>query len=181
MPHRNFADGDHVDRVREQWREQLPELDTTPVAVIARLGRVVNYVDNELESFFARHGLTRTRWDILASLRRSGPPYRLSPTALYRGLMRSSGGLTHQLKVLERDGLIRRVADPGDQRGLLVALTPRGRSLTERVAAEHVQNESRLLSALSERQQEQLAGLLRRLLLAYEAELPAPGQRDRSS
>ncbi|HVX43220.1 MAG TPA: MarR family transcriptional regulator, partial [Mycobacteriales bacterium] len=100
----DFAEGDHVDRVREQWQEQLPELDTSPVAVIARLGRVVNYVDHELETFFASYGLTRTRWDILASLRRSGPPYRLSPTVLYRGLMRSSGGLTHQLKVLEDAG-----------------------------------------------------------------------------
>jgi DNA-binding MarR family transcriptional regulator len=166
--------------VRELWAEQRPDLDTTPMALIARLGRVTSYVDHQLAAFFAEHDLTRADWDVLASLRRIGPPYRLSPTELYRGLMRSSAGMTHRLARLEERGLIRRIDDPDDRRGLLVVLTPRGRRLVDRLAAGHLDNERRLLTGLSAAEQDQLTGLLRQLLHRLERELPAPGARKRS-
>src|SRR5205085_4120475 len=108
--------------------------------------------------------------------RRAGEPYRLSPTELYRGLMRSSGTMTHRLAGLERVALIERVPDPADGRSTLVGLTAEGLALVDRVAPEHMDNERRMLAALSEDEQEQLAGLLRKLLRALEAEreLPAP-------
>jgi hypothetical protein len=81
--------------VREQWAAEMPRLDTTPISVIARLGRAHAYVDPELHRLFAEQGLTRMGWDILASLRRIGPPNRLTPTELYRMLMRTSGAVTH--------------------------------------------------------------------------------------
>src|SRR5215469_1618512 len=95
------ADLDHVDRVRAQWAAARPDLDTAPVAVIARLGRAAAYVDAGINAGLARFGLTREAWDVLASLRRAGPPYRLSPTQLYLALMRSSGAMTHRLAGLE--------------------------------------------------------------------------------
>ncbi len=178
--HHDSAEGDHVDRVRELWARQRPDLDTTPIALVARLGRATSYIDHQLAAYFAEHDLTRADWDVLASLRRIGPPYRLSPTELYHGLMRSSGGMTHRLGRLEDRGLIRRIEDPDDGRGLLVALTPRGRGLVDRLAAGHLDNERRLLAGLSARDQERLADLLRRLLLGLERELPTPGHRVRS-
>jgi DNA-binding MarR family transcriptional regulator len=176
----NSADGDHVDRVRALWAEQRPDLDTGPMALVARLGRVTNYVDHQLAAFFAEHDLTRADWDVLASLRRIGPPYRLSPTVLYRGLMRSSAGMTHRLARLEKRQLIRRIDDPDDRRGLLVVLTPRGRRLVDRLAAGHLDNERMLLAGLSAAEQDQLTELLRRLLGSLERDLPTPGVRKRS-
>ena len=82
---------DHVDRVLAQWAEVRPDLDTGPVALIARLGRATAYIDDAVNRGLAEFGLSREAWDVLASLRRSGPPFRLSPTQLYVGLMRSSG------------------------------------------------------------------------------------------
>jgi DNA-binding MarR family transcriptional regulator len=169
-----MADQDHVDRVREQWARQHPELDTQPLAVIARLGRAARYADQGLTEFFARHGLSRADWDVLASLRRGGPPYSLSPTALYRGLMRTSGAMSQRLASLERKGLIERTLHPADRRGVVVTLTAGGRRLVDRIGADHLANERRLLAPLTREEQDTLADLLRKLLLAYESEQPGP-------
>ena len=87
-------------------------MDTTPVAVVARIGRAARFLDDGMDRFFQQEGLTRVTWDILATLRRSGPPFRLSPTALYRAVMRSSGAMTRQLDNLEQKGLVLRGPDP---------------------------------------------------------------------
>jgi DNA-binding MarR family transcriptional regulator len=168
---------DHVARVRAQWAREAPGLDTTPMAVVARVGRAHAYMDHGLEETFARYGLSRGTWDVLATLRRQGPPHRLSPTELYRQLMRTSGAMTHRLAQLERAGLIRRIPDPADGRGLLVALTRRGRTLVDSVGPRHMANERRMLQVLTAEEQEQLAGLLGKLLSALEREQPHPPPR----
>jgi DNA-binding MarR family transcriptional regulator len=165
---------DHVDHVRAQWADVRPEFDTAPLGVIARLGRVSAYVDAGINERLAEFGLTRNSWDVLASLRRSGPPYRLSPTALYRALMRTSGAMTHRLAGLERAGLIKRVPDPDDGRGVLVELTRKGLKLVDRVGPAHLANERRLLTPLDPTEQKTLADLLRKLLLEFEAAQPEP-------
>jgi DNA-binding MarR family transcriptional regulator len=165
-----MPDDDHVERVRAQWARERPDLDTEPIAVIARLGRAAHYIDQGHAEFFGRHGLSRADWDVLASLRREGPPYRLSPTALYRALMRTSGAMSQRLARLEREGLIERTLDPADRRGIVVSLTEKGRKLVERIAADHLANERKLLAHLSKKEQQTLATLLRKLLVAYEAE-----------
>jgi len=165
---------DHVDRVRAQWARERPDLDTEPVAVIARLGRAARFVDQGLAELFAEHNLSRADWDVLASLRRSGRPYSLSPTSLYRGLMRTSGAMSQRLESLERKGLIERALDPADRRAVVVTLTAKGRELVDDVAAEHLANERRLLAPLSRKEQKDLADLLKKLLLAYEQERSTP-------
>jgi DNA-binding MarR family transcriptional regulator len=168
------AEADHVDHVLAQWAETRPDLDTAPAAVIARLGRATAYTDAAVNARLAEFGLTRESFDVLSSLRRGGPPCRLSPTQLYRELMRSSGAITHRLAGLERAGLVRRVPDPGDGRGLLVELTRKGRALVDRVAPLHLANERRLLAPLSAKEQDLLARLLRKLLQGFEHEQPTP-------
>src|SRR3954447_4798804 len=167
---RRAAGLDHVDLIVEQWGRERPELDLAPVEVVARLGRAARLLDDGMERLFAEPGLTRASGDVRASLRRAGAPYRLSPTQLYRALMRTSGAMTNRLRGLEHDGLIRRVPDPGDGRGMLVELTAKGRDLVDRVAGEHLANERRMLAGLSDARQKQLAGLLRELLLSLEPE-----------
>jgi DNA-binding MarR family transcriptional regulator len=170
----SITGADHVDRVLAQWAKARPGVDMAPVAVIARLGRASAYIDAGVNARLAEFGLTRGTWDLLASLRRSGPPHRLSPTQLYRELMRTSGAITHRLAGLERAGLIRRIPDPEDGRGLLVELTPEGAATVDQAGPAHLDNERALLSPLSEKEQELLIGLLRKLLAAYERESPVP-------
>lgn len=174
-------DPDHVDHVLEQWAKARPDLDLTPVAVIARLGRATAYVDAGINARLAEFGLTRGSWDVLAGLRRSGPPYRLSPTQLYLALMRTSGAMTHRLYRLERSGLIRRVPDPQDGRGLLVELTAEGVKLVDQVAPAHLANERSLLTMLDPEEQTQLIDLLRKMLTTFERERPTPPPSGRPS
>jgi len=168
------AASDHVDRVLGQWAQVRPDLDTAAVAVVARLGRVTAYIDAAINTRLAEFDLTRSSWDVLASLRRNGPPYRLSPTQLYRELMRSSGAMTHRLAALEQAGLIRRVPDPKDGRGLLVELTRKGVKVVDQVAPKHLANERSLLAPLSPDEQATLIDHLRKLLSAFEREHAVP-------
>jgi hypothetical protein len=80
-------DGDHVDRLRGQWRSELPDLDTEPMAILGRAYRLANLVRPSIEATFTSFGLDRGEFDVISTLRRSGPPYRLTPTELYTSLM----------------------------------------------------------------------------------------------
>jgi DNA-binding MarR family transcriptional regulator len=164
---------DHVDRVRARWARERPDLDTQPIAVLARLGRAAHWTDLALAGFFGRHGLSRADWDVLASLRREGPPFSLSPTALSQALMRTTGAMSQRIASLERNGLVVRALDPADRRGVVVTLTRKGRELVDEIAADHLANERNLLAGLSAKEQELLASLLKKLLLGYESEHPA--------
>jgi DNA-binding MarR family transcriptional regulator len=168
---------DHVDRVRAEWRVVRPDLDTSPIAVVARVGRLAAYFDQAINTIMGRYGLTRSTWDILASLRRQPAPHQLSPTELYRALMRSSGWMTNRLHELERVGLIKRVSDPDDRRGVLVRLTCRGVALVDEVAPLHLRNERALLDPLSRSERKQLEDLLRSLLGPLEEAQPSPPRR----
>src|SRR5262249_31648405 len=168
---------DHVDRVRTEWRAVRPDLDTSPIAAAARLGRLATYFDQAINTLMGRYGLGRSTWDIVASLRRQPPPHQLSPSDLYRALMRSSGWMTNRLHELERAGLLERVPDPNDRRGVLVRLTRRGVALVDEIAPLHMENERALLAPLSRTDRKQLENLLRSLLLPLEETQPTPPRR----
>lgn len=161
---------DMVDGFRDAWRREIPGLDTEPMAILGRINRISHRTAPAIEALFARHGIDRGEFDVIASLRRSGPPYRLAPTDLYRSLMISSGGLTHRLIRLGRAGLITRRASSTDGRSLLVQLTKAGAQLVEAAFAQDMDLERNWISALTAKERSQLAALLRKLHLAVEAE-----------
>jgi DNA-binding MarR family transcriptional regulator len=159
---------DSVDRITAQWRRERPDLDPSPMGIIGRISRIATLAERELDRVFADHGLGGGDFDVLATLRRSGAPYRLTPGALSRSTMVTSGGMTKRLDRLESTGLIRREPDPRDRRGRLIALTDKGRTLVDRAVEAHLRNEERLLAALPRPKREPLARLLRDLLLALD-------------
>ena len=161
---------DQVDIILEQWRRELPDLDYSPAGVIGRISRLARELEERLEPVYAAHGLDGGWFDVLATLRRAGPPYRLRPTDFANALMLTSSGATKRLDRLEAAGLITREPDPTDRRGILIALTDRGRAVVEEAVAEHVANEHRILGGLTKAEQRQLADLLRTLQLS----LPGP-------
>lgn len=167
---------DHVDRLRRQWAKELPDLDTEPMAILGRAMRLTNMVRPSIEATFAGYGLDRGEFDVIATLRRSGPPYRLTPTEMYSLLMISSGGLTHRLVRLEKAGLIRREPSPDDGRSMLVALTDTGFVLAEKAFRKDMANELGFLAPLSAKERETLAGLLRKLILGIENDQARGGE-----
>lgn len=169
MSDRTEQGGDHIDRLRGQWQQELPELDTSPMAVIGRARRITLRLRPGIEAVFARHGLDAGEFDVISTLRRAGAPWRLMPTELYRTLMISSGGLTARLNRLEAAGLIRRREAEEDKRSLLVELTEAGCAKAEATFREDMALEKHLLAGLSAREQEELAALLRKLALSLES------------
>jgi DNA-binding MarR family transcriptional regulator len=160
---------DFVDLIVEQWRRERPELDTAALALFGRLLRAAYLADRALAEMLVGHDLQTGWFDLLAALRRAGPPYELNPTELARATLVSSGGMTKRLDRLAEAGLVERRPDPADRRGTLVRLTARGKETIDRSVEAHVANEERLLGTLTQTERRTLDGLLRKLLAGLES------------
>lgn len=161
---------DSVDRIVAEWAAEAPDLPTAPVEVLTRLARVRIRMDEELAAVFSRHDLTAPDFTVIAALRRAGDPYTLPQSVLQSRLRLTSGTVSVRLGRLEAKGVVTRAPSADDGRGVLVTLTPRGLSLFDEVAPEHLANEDVLLSALTDPERDQLAALLRKLLVGFEHE-----------
>lgn len=160
---------DPVDQILAQWLRERPDLDVSPMGIIGRMGRLSKHLERAIQVTFSEFGLTIAEFDVLAALRRSGQPYQLSPTELFQTLMVSSGTMTHRIDRLEQAKLVKRIPDPNDRRGMLIQLTDEGFDVIEKAVEAHVTNEHRVLNALEKSEREALAGLLRKLLISFEA------------
>ena len=155
-----IAGPDHVGRILQQWAVERPDLDVSPMGVIGRLHRLGQRLDAELRPVFSAAGLGDGDFDLLATLRRAGAPYRLTPGDLAAMSMVTTGAVTKRVDRLVRAGLVTRGVNPADARSRVVALTSRGRELVDRLVAEHVANEHRLLAGLDHDERGHLARLL---------------------
>ncbi|WP_417846752.1 MarR family winged helix-turn-helix transcriptional regulator [Thalassospira povalilytica] len=161
---------DKIDRILAQWRRERPDLDVDQMGVIGRVGRLRAILMAEMDRVFKQHDLNGASFDVLATLRRSGPPYALSPSQLIEWTMVTSGTMTNRLDKLEEAGLITRQRNPEDGRGFVVALTPHGFELIDAAVTDHVANQHRLLDGLNADELDQLDGLLRKWLGAVSAQ-----------
>ncbi|TPL81909.1 MarR family transcriptional regulator [Mesorhizobium sp. B2-3-12] len=156
---------DRAGKAIEQWQRERPDLDVSPMAVIGRLNEVSSLIARErLAPLFARFGLQAGEFDVLATLRRSGSPYALTPTALYEATMVTSGAMTNRLDRLEASGLILRGPHPNDRRGIVVRLTEKGLALIDEAVTAHVANEHEVLGGLTPTERETLSHLLEKLI-----------------
>jgi DNA-binding MarR family transcriptional regulator len=160
------AGGDAMDVILEQWARERPDLDCSPMGVIGRISQLQREVFLAQRATFARHGLDAASFDVLAALRRAGEPYQLTPTALMRTALVTSGAITQRLDRLEEKRLITRGRSDADGRAVVVTLTDEGRAAVETALPDHLETERGMLAALSEDERAQLAGLLRRWLVA---------------
>jgi DNA-binding MarR family transcriptional regulator len=164
---------DQVDKIIEQWHRERADLDVSPMGIIGRVSRISRRLEQRLQDVFSEYHLNAGEFDVLATLRRNGPPFCLTPTELFQSLMVTSGTMTNRIDQLEKKGLVERQRDPDDRRGVLVVLTQSGRELVDRALKDHVANEKQLLSTLANEEQQELVVLLRKLLLSLESE-PGP-------
>ncbi|MHA6887458.1 MarR family winged helix-turn-helix transcriptional regulator [Ralstonia pseudosolanacearum] len=156
---------DRAARAVEQWNRERPDLDVNSMLLLGRLGEAAIVIARErLNPLFAEYGLQPGEFDVLATLRRSGAPYALTPTALYDAAMMSSGGMTNRIDRLQQAGWVERRPNPEDGRGTLVALTKAGFALIDQAVGAHVENQRAVLSVLTDAEQRQLAKLLSKLI-----------------
>jgi len=166
---------DEVDEIVARWQSERPDLDVSPLQVLSRVSRLARHLDRARRAAFAAHDLEIWEFDVLSALRRQGPPYQLSPGALLRATLVTSGTMTNRIDRLTAKGLVSRRPDPGDKRGVLVQLTEAGLRTVDNAFAELLAGEEALLTGLDAGQQEELAGLLRILLVPFDAGESAVG------
>jgi DNA-binding MarR family transcriptional regulator len=164
---------DEVDELVAGWRAERPDLDVEPLQVLSRVSRLARHLDRARTAAFAAHGLQTWEFDVLSALRRQGAPYQLSPGALLRATLVTSGTMTNRIDRLASAGLVIRRPDPADKRGVLVALTDRGRSAADAALGDLLTSERQLLTGLDGDQRRELAALLRILLAPFD-EVQAP-------
>ncbi len=160
------APDDDVDRIVAQWSVERPDLQTDAMAVFGRIYRIARIVGDRQEATYGQFGISRGEFDVLATLRRAGEPYELTPTELCASMMLTSGGMTGRIDRLERRGLVRRSAHPSDRRALVVTLTAAGRELVDDAVGAGLAVQREVLERLPARSRAQLAALLRELLAA---------------
>ena len=164
-----MTDPDHVGRIMAQWAAERPDLDPSPQGVIGRLHRLAARLTDELVAVYGAYGLGEGEFDLLATLRRSGAPYELTPSDLAAQTMVSSGAVTKRVDRCVEQGWVTRRASETDGRGRVVALTATGRELIDRAFEAHMANEHRLVGVLDERDRTRLAQLLEKWGRALDA------------
>lgn len=159
---------DAVDRILDQWRRERPDVadELWPIELIGRIQRLNRVLERELKAFYTERNLELWEADVLLTLRRAGAPYALTPGALLKAAMVTSGAMTNRIDRLEAKGLVERSPGPDDRRSVRVQLTPRACELIDEFFADHIANEARLFSALTVTERAQLADGLRTALHA---------------
>ncbi|RGE21136.1 MarR family winged helix-turn-helix transcriptional regulator [Leucobacter sp. wl10] len=154
---------DEVDRIIAAWGRERPDLDLAPLTVFSRLWRIAKHVDRSRARAFERSGLASWEFDVLAVLRRGGAPFTQSPKVLVQQTMVSSGTMTNRIDRMVERGLVRRLTDPNDGRGVLVEMTPLGLTLVDAAMTRLSDAEERLLGGLPRSERDRLSVLLKRL------------------
>ncbi|CAH1584387.1 MarR family transcriptional regulator [Vibrio rotiferianus] len=159
---------DAIDRVVSQWAKEKPDLDTEPMAIMGRLMRIAKHMENHVAEVHKRYDLKMGEFDVLATLRRSGEPYRLTPSELISSMMLTSGAMTNRLDKLEKKGLIDREHSKEDRRSVTVQLTSKGFELIDALIEQHLQAQHELMGSLTSDEREQVNQALKLLLPQYE-------------
>lgn len=159
---------DEVDRLVEAWARERSDLDLRPMEVLSRVSRLGHHLDRARRQAFSEHDLESWEFDVLAALRRAGAPYELSPGRLLKETLVTSGTMTNRVDRLAARGLVERLPDPHDRRGVLVRLTDQGRTTVDGALSGLLDRERDLLGGLDPADQQRLAALLRTLVLPFE-------------
>lgn len=172
-------DTDSIEALLAEWRRERPDLDSSPFGIFGRIWRLSTSMLGAAETWLTPLGLTFESFSLIVTLRRSGPPYELNPTALYRESLLSSGAITNRIDRVEARGLVKRLPDPNDRRGTIVRLTPKGRALADKAIKLHFEALAQMLSDIDGEERNRLAKLLSQLLMAIEVRQAAQPRRRR--
>lgn len=169
MTGRRSVTPDEVDTIVDAWQRERPDLDVAPLHVLSRVSRLARRLDQARAAAFTEHDLDGGEFDVLSALRRVGGDYELSPGALVQQTLVTSGTMTNRVDRLAARGYVQRRPDPADRRGVLVRLTPSGRTIVDAAMADLLEHEAQLLSHLPEQERRRVADALRTLLTAVES------------
>lgn len=161
---------DKVDRIVSQWQQERPDLDVGSMELIGRFKRIGQFLGLEMTKTFADYGLNAANFDVLATLRRSGAPYALSPNELINSTMVTSGTMTNRIDQLVKSGLVERIRNKEDARSVVVSLSNKGIKLIDSMLATHVDTQDRLMAGLTAEEKKRLNSLMRKILIGFEGQ-----------
>ena len=160
---------DSIEAFINQWKKQRPDLDPWPVGILGRTQRISAHLQTRAAKWLAPLGLTWDTFSLLLALRRSGEPYELRPTDIYKELLLSSGAVTNRIDKVEEKGWVKRYDSPGDRRGVVVRLTPAGRAVADKAIEIHFRELAAQLSKIGKKERQLLLQLLGKVLALLEA------------
>ncbi len=163
-----MAKSDEVDALVDAWQRERPDLDVTPMHVLSRVTRLARHLDLARREAFAAHDLEAGEFDVLAALRRAGKPYELTPSQLIAANLVTSGTMTNRIDRLVQKNLVTRKPDPNDGRGVLVKLTTAGQNAVDAALTDLLERERILLAGISKSERNQLADVLREIVLPFD-------------
>lgn len=155
---------DLFDDIRDQWIHERPDLDSSGLEILWRISFLHKDLRRATNKKLSKFDLPNWAFDVLASLRRQGPPFQMSPSELAEAAMLTSGAMTNRLDRLENGGFVERRPDPDDRRGLAIRLTDTGKEIVDKALEKRFEFANRAVSALSNAERRQLVELLRRLV-----------------
>lgn len=171
---------DHVSSIIEAWHRERPELQTSSMEVLGRIGRIALLADRELRRTIASFGLTSGTFNVLASLRRAGGSHCMNPSDLMASLWVTSGAVSKRVDKLEKMGMVTRSKHASDRRSITVCLTEHGRKIIDEAVEKHLENGATALSSvLVGKEMEELTELLCRLLSSIEDRMDADRRTSR--
>src|SRR5215472_3603436 len=146
----------------------MSEVDPKDGSVRDQVDRLVAAWRRARPTAFAEHALEPWEFDVLTALRRAGAPYQLSPGQLLTQTLVTSGTMTNRIDRLAGKGLVQRLPDPDDRRGVLVRLTKGGQERADAALSGLLDHERAILAELSTTQRDDLAALLRQLVAPFD-------------
>jgi DNA-binding MarR family transcriptional regulator len=159
---------DSVDAIQGAWRRERPDVDSSSIGIITRIWRLARHLERARAGELAALGLDASTLDALATLRRAGPPYRLTAGEMQRRSLVTAGAITQRVDALEGTGLARREHDAADRRVVHVVLTAAGRDVVDQVFAALMEREQSIVAALHPQERTELTRILRHWLLWFE-------------
>jgi DNA-binding MarR family transcriptional regulator len=159
---------DSIETFINQWKKERPDLDPWPVGILGRTQRISVHLQARAAKWLSPLGLTWDSFSLLLALRRSGEPYELRPTDIYRESLLSSGAITNRIDKVEKKGWVKRYDSPNDRRGVVVRLTPAGRAVADKAIEIHLRELADQLSKISKKERQMLLELLKKLLGSLE-------------
>ena len=169
---RKDAEQDHIDRFLERIAPALPDLDLEVEGIVERISGLSKRLQRSMDETLAEFGLDTMEYKVLGTLSQAGEPHRSTPGRLGRRMELSSGAMTNRLDRMEEAGLIRRLPDPDDRRGVMVELTEQGKTTDRNAVGVQAKKEALVAGALNGREKQQLNGLLRKMMIEFERSEP---------
>ncbi|MEM7549299.1 MAG: MarR family transcriptional regulator [Bacteroidota bacterium] len=164
----NEQDKDVIDELIAEWKQERPELDTSAMSIVGRILKLGKVLEKSASRALRGSNIHYTDLDVLATLRRSGTPYQLTPTQLMQSVLITSGAMTTLLNRLTKLGLIYRSVDKKDARIKRAGLTKKGIEVIDKSIEIRFEEASKAVNVFHETERELLSKLLKKMLLEFE-------------